>query len=392
MLRRKILWCILALFATFRVNAQEKDSAQVDIIDLLLGAKRAQTVDQVRSDKKVHFSMLPSAVNVPGGGRAVVTAINAAFFLGDPSKTNLSNVYLLPYTNFSNRYGFYVRPNLWSSGNRYNLIGDYRIAHFPQYSWGTGGDTPEWDESLIDSDYLRIHQTFLARIVNKWYAGPGYALDHHYNVEESEAEGPGHLERYGEETSSTVSSGFTFNIVYDARINAINPPRGAYLLTSYRMNNKSLGSSFNNHALVLDGRKYIPLSSERTHILALRTYYWTVLGGRVPYLDLPATNWIPNTGMSSRGFQTGRYRSNAMVYGEAEQRYQLAQNGLVGFVTFFNIASASELDTQHFRTWHVGAGAGLRLKLNKYSDTNVLLDFGFSANYWSVWVNIGEAF
>ncbi|MDZ7648158.1 MAG: hypothetical protein U5K54_13795 [Cytophagales bacterium] len=96
---------------------------------------------------------------------------------------------------------------------------------------------------------------------------------------------------------------------------------------------------------------------------------------RFPTLYLPSTNWAPATGIASRGFQAGRYRSNAMLYGEAEQRVQLTHNGLIGMVVFANIASASEFETQNFKYWKAGVGFGLRAKLNKYSNTNLALDF-----------------
>lgn len=391
---RSIVLCLIMLTFALKAFAQQMDSTQVDLVDVIIGRKKIQATNEIRSEKKVHFSLFPGAVSVPGGGKAVVTAINAAFYLGDPAQTNLSNIFLIPYTNFANRYGFYIRPNIWAPHNKFNLIGDYRIAHFPQYSWGLGGNSPEWAETLIDSDYLRVYQSVLINLFGHWYLGPGYTLDYHYNIEETEfeGEGEGHLNNYGETSSSTVSSGFTFNLVYDARLNAINPQGGAYLLVNYRWNDEALGSSYTNHSLFIDTRKYFSLNKTRGHILAFRSYYWTLLKGQSPYLDLPSTNWAPATGIPSRGFQTGRYRSNAMVYGEAEQRYQLTQNGLWGFVVFANIASASEYDTQHFRYWQLGAGCGMRTKFNKYSNTNVAIDLGFSKNYWSVWLNIGEVF
>ncbi len=57
-----------------------------------------------------------------------------------------------------------------------------------------------------------------------------------------------------------------------------------------------------------------------------------------------------------------------------------------------NVSSASEFETQHFKTWKVGAGVGMRAKLNKYSNANLAIDLGFSENYWSVWINVGEMF
>lgn len=389
----RYLYVSIIILFTGNVFAQQPDSTQVDLVDIIIGKKRVHQTNQIRSNKKVHFSLLPAAVNVPGGGRAVITAINAAFYLGDPAVTNLSNLYLIPYTNLTDRYGLYIRPNIWVVHNAFNITGDYRIAHFPQYSWGLGGNSPEWAESLIDSDFIRFYQTVLIKVRGNWFLGPGYALDYRYNIEETDFEGEGHLARYGEDLSSTVSSGFALNAVYDARVNAINPPGGAaYLIFNYRWNSEALGSTYDNQSLFLEGRRYFSLYNNRNHILAVRAFYWTMTKGNTPYLDLPSTNWAPTSGISSRGFQTGRYRSNALIYTEAEQRYQLSKNGLWGMVIFANVSSVSEFDTQHFNQWHLGAGFGARMKFNKYSNSNLAIDFGFSKNYWSVWLNISEMF
>lgn len=371
---------------------QATDSTQIDLIDLVIGRHKVEQTDQVRSNKKVYFSVLPAPVSTPGGGRAVITSINAAFFLGKPERTNLSNIYLIPFTDFSGRYGLYLKPNLWLDKNSWNFIGDYRIARFPQNTWGLGGSTKEIEQTQIDTDFIRIYQNALKNIGNNLFAGIGYALDYNYNIEESDFAVEGHLDRYLLDTSDpSVSSGVTFNIAYDIRYNPINPPKGGYLLASWRVNTKSLGSDQDYQTLFLDARKYLALPKVRS-ILAFRSYYWTMLTGNAPYLHLPATNWAPASGIASRGFQSGRYRSNAMLYGEVEQRYQLTQNGLIGLVGFVNVASASEFETQTFKTWKVGAGFGLRTKLNKYSNANFALDFGFSENFWSVWVNLGEMF
>lgn len=385
---------VLVLCFYGHAQAQQRDSTQLDLVDLFIKKKSKPAAEKYRTEKKIHFSLFPAPTSVPGGGKAMVTAINAAFYTGDATVTNLSNIYILPYTNFSDRFGVYVKPNIWLPKNVINLLGDYRIAHFPQYSWGLGGDSPQWAETLIDSDLLRIYQSVFFKMprIPNWYLGPGYNYDYHYNIEETVV-GSGHLERYGADSlSSTISSGFSANLLYDARGNAINPQRGAYLIVTWRWNSTNLGSTYNNHSLFIDGRKYFPLSTTRNHILAFRSYYWTVLNGQTPYLDLPAVNWVPVSGIASRGFQTGRYRSNAMLYAEAEQRYQLTPNGLWGMVMFMNVTSASEYDTQHFKYWHVGAGIGARTKLNKFSNTNLAVDIGFSQNYWSVWLNIGEVF
>lgn len=390
---RKIPLVILVFIPCISMFGQQIDSTQVDLIDLVIGKEKSLSNNQVRSKKKIHFSLLPSAVSTPGAGRAVITAVNATFSLGEKESTNLSNVYFVPFTDFSGRYGLIIRSNVWLKDNKWNLLGDYRVEHFPRNTWGLGGNSNDSAQSIIDTDYVRINQDILRNIGGNWFLGLGYALDHNYNIEETDVNTESNLAKYPITNDGTsISSGVTFNISYDARYNAINPPKGAYLLARLRLNHRDLGSDQNYQTLFIDARKYLPLGTQKVNILALRSYYWTLLGGTAPYLDLPSTNSTPTLGISSRGFKVGRYRSNAMLYGEAEHRYQLTENGLFGLVTFINISSASEFDTQQFKYWKPGAGIGLRTKFNKYSDTNIAIDFGFSEDFWSVWLNIGEVF
>jgi hypothetical protein len=372
--------------------SQSADSIKKkDLVDVIFGSKREAKLNQQRSERKVYFSILPATVNAAGGGRAVITAVNAAFYLGNPATTNLSNVYIIPVTDFSMRYGLYVKPTVWSANNHWNFIGDYRVAYFPQYTWGLGGNPPESDRTLINADYLRVYQHALFKVANGLFVGPGFAIDHYYNIKETEIENTGHLDQYPvNNRGKSYTSGMMFTISYDLRKNQLNPKQGGYLLTTFRVNTPMLGSNYEQESLFIDGRKYLPVG--RNNFFCFRSFYWTVLNGTTPYLDLPAVAWAPASGIASRGIQTGRYRSNAMLYGEAEQRFQISSNGLFGAVVFANVTSVSEFNTQQFKYWHAGAGFGLRLKFNKYSDANLSLDLGFSENFWSAWINLGEMF
>src|SRR5258705_6183646 len=167
--------------------SQSSDSVkQTDLVDIIFGSKRQAQLNQQRSERKVYFSILPASVSTAGGGRAVITAVNAAFYMGNPSHTNLSNIYIIPVTDFSMRFGLYVKPTLWSSNNHWNFIGDYRIAYFPQYTWGLSGNPPTSDRTLINSNYFRIYQNALLKVANHLFAVPGFAIDHYYNIEATE--------------------------------------------------------------------------------------------------------------------------------------------------------------------------------------------------------------
>jgi len=95
---------------------------------------------------------------------------------------------------------------------------------------------------------------------------------------------------------------------------------------------------------------------------------------------------------SGRGIEQSRYRGQRLCYFETEYRRDITANGLLGFVLFSNVNSVTQPNNNRFVYWHPAGGGGLRIKFNKKSDTNVCIDYGFSKNYSSVRINLGEAF
>jgi outer membrane protein assembly factor BamA len=182
------------------------------------------------------------------------------------------------------------------------------------------------------------------------------------------------------------------NLLYDARKNSENPFPGYYTNFVYRLDPPLPGSNSTWSSIYIDTRKYIPFSRRRQDMLALWGYYWSVLDGNVPYFDLPSIGWDPYQQRSGRGFPQNRYRGNSLVYAEAEYRRDLTSNGLLGFVLFANANSVTEPNTDNFMYVHPAAGAGLRIKFNKRSGTNIAIDCGLSKHYTGVYINLGETF
>ena len=94
---------------------------------------------------------------------------------------------------------------------------------------------------------------------------------------------------------------------------------------------------------------------------------------------LPATAY-DQTGRSARGYTQGRFRGNNMVYGEVEYRFPLSKcGGLLGGVLFANATTANNpfLELDLFGSIKPSAGFGLRVKLDKYSRTNLAIDLAF---------------
>jgi len=87
--------------------------------------------------------------------------------------------------------------------------------------------------------------------------------------------------------------------------------------------------------------------------------------------------------------------SERLAYGEIEYRGTLMRNGLLGMVVFVNTTTASNLENGEkiFDSFATGAGAGLRVSINKRSKTNLCFDVGFGkAGSKGVYLAIQEAF
>jgi hypothetical protein len=365
---------------------------QVDLVDYLVKIFRIKNSEERRNDRKVRFSLFPSR-SAAGGDKTAFTSFNIAFLLGDIKDTKVSNIYFYPYIGFEGQYGFQVQPNLWLKKNSWNFIGEYFMLNYPQNTWGLGGNSQEENLTMIDYDHTRIHQNVMKGILPNFSIGLGYAYDKHYNISVEESDYSSIIEGYMPENKDyTISSGLTFPIMYDLRRNQLNPQNGFMTSLTYSYYHPFLGSDDKWQSLFVDARKYFLLRGRLHQILAIRGYYWTIVSGNTPYLDFPANRWEPVPGSASRGIRQNRYRSNALLYFESEYRFGITANGFLGGVIFANLTSASEYDTQHFKYWHPAAGTGIRLKFNKYSNTNVTFDAGFSKEFWSVYLNIGEAF
>lgn len=400
-MKLKVTSFLFFFVIAFNVNSQNGESyfiyhktdtvKQVDLIDYFRKIFKPKVEIDNKDTKKIQFSLFPTESNF-AEGRALVTTFNATFLLGEKSNTNVSNVYFIPYISFVGKYGFELYPTIWLKKNSWNFVGEYFILNYPQDTWGLGGNTPSSNQTLVDYKQIRVHQSTLKGIFPNLAVGLGYQYDKHYNISLPDA--PEHvLDSLKSDivNNVSISSGIEIPIVFDSRKNTLNAKQGFYGSFNYRYNSTILGSDSDWSSLFIDLRKYFSIKNTRS-VLALRSYYWTILSGRTPYLDLPSNDWEPAQGTSSRGIQQNRYRSNANLYFESEYRYVITNNGLIGGVLFANIVSASQFDTQNFEYWHPAAGFGLRVKFNKYSDVNVDLDFGFSKDYFGFYLNIGEMF
>jgi len=378
-------------------SAVKDTSRQTDLIDV---AKELFHINpkkpRIQREKKIYFSILPIPGAVPGGdGRALITSTTAGTYLGPQSTTNLSSANFAPYWNLHSRFGLPLRSSIWLKDNTWNIQGDIRFLRYPQYTWGLGSTNDYSEKTLVDYNYVRFYQSALKRITPYFFAGGGYNIDYRSSIRSDDPsvdlkQFTGY--NYGTGGSS-VSSGINLDLLYDTRNNSINPLPGSYFNLVYRVNPAFLGSNDSWHSLYLDYRKYVPMNptnKNQQNTLAFWSYFWTVLGGNAPYLDLPSIGWDPYN-RSGEGIEQNRYRGKSLFYLESEYRRDITANGLLGFVAFADVNTVSGSGT-FLKSWHPAAGTGLRVKFNKGSNTNIGIDYALSKGYRAVILNVGESF
>ncbi len=396
---RNIMVLFLFILFSFKSIAQDTinvidDSirARRDIIDILIrSSKRYSTKYPEPGKKKFFFSFMPLSGGSSGEGVAIST-INASFYLGDPKTNKLSNILFYPTTNFESRYQFKVFPNLWFGNNNWYVGGKVEFNYMEQKTYGLGANTIEDSLNIIDFNATKLYIAINRRIFSNFFLGIGYALDNFYNIEEEwdkSWESEFSKYEYGTSTNS-LSSSVSLDIIYDTRKNIINPLSGMYMNLSYRINSEYLGSDYNWISLYLTLKKYINLSNRRHRTLAFWGLYWANWG-ELPYLNMPGTA-LDFTGWTGRGYYRARYIGKQMLYAETEYRFDFTKSGLWGGVIFANAQSYHEPDAERFRYIKPAAGLGLRLKFNKYSDSNITFDVAFGKDSFNWYVALNEAF
>lgn len=391
-----IFFTVLLLSASAGFSQTDKDSAeQVDLPVLLHRLFNIEVEDSLeKEENRVILSVLPAIGYTIQTGFTADIISNNVFQLGDKKNTNLSSVTFQIEISQRKQLSLPFNIVVWTPENKWNFVSDWRYYIYHQLNYGLGGSSPIENEIFVNYNYLRIHQTAYRRIVEHTYLGLGYKLDHHTNISQAHVEDlpDNDFSNFGDPTTTT-SSGFTINGLFDKRKNLISPKhKEHYANVIYRTNFEKMGSSSDWSSLFIDLRTYFKLSSQSDNILAFWSYNQFVLTGTPPFFDMPSTGWDAYTNFA-RQYRQGRYVGKSLLYLESEYRFQISKNGFFNGAVFVNGHSVSEWPSNTFKHFIPGAGMGIRLKMNKESNLNLLVSYGVAADgSRGFFFNLGEAF
>jgi len=382
-------------------NLPIHDSSKIEVVhaqkDLLevIGEFIHPNKVSTKNPEKAQFSAVPAAGYAMHTGWAGLVTANLAFYTSkeySKDKKVSSIATNVTYSQYK-QLMLPVQANIWTNRNKFNIIADWRYIKYPSKVFDLGSAAKESSSYLVDYHGIKLHQTVLRSFATNFYAGLGFYYDHFWDIKEVDPplNSVTSFQTYGFQKKVTAS-GPVLKLLYDSRINTINPQNGFQGNFTYRPSMKSFGSDNNWQSLQLEFRKYLHPSSHSKNVLAFWSHNWFTLGGKTPYLMLPSTGW-DDTYNTGRGYLQGRYRARNMIYLESEYRFRISTNGLIGGVVFVNGQTFSEQVTRRYQEFILGYGGGLRIKLNKYSGANVCVDYGFGRDGSRGFaVNLGELF
>lgn len=340
----------------------------------------------------------------PSAGALFGMAGNIAFFRGEPKTTHISSLVVSATYSTKHQTALLGRFITFGSADRWRLDGDNRAQWTSQNTYGLGTTANSDDVTNAKFTFFRFHNTGYRQLKPGLFAGMGLHFDSHSDFgpgddvsDDQWADSPflDYSAEHGMPLDRQISAGPSVNLLFDTRDNTIDARRGWMASASYRGLIKNfLGGSSGWQLVRVENRTYKSLTGDKPRQLAFWLFGEFIVAGTAPYFDLPATG-MDMFGRSGRGYAEGRFRGERLLYGEAEYRATLTRNGLLGMVVFVNTTTISNLqnDERLFESAALGAGAGLRVLVNKHSRTNLCFDVGVGKQgSYGVYLAVQEAF
>jgi outer membrane protein assembly factor BamA len=417
---------ILILLSPGILSAQDTLGIQADTLcpekdltDVIRGALNKPP--KIKSQDAGSLMLLPIFGSNPATGFMVGVGGQYAFKITSFSKYSLI-AGSVQYTT-KNQFIFMLKNNIYTGDNRIFFSGDWRYLVFSQSTYGLGTTSPEGGildyqfnlartETSSDSltqpmafNFGRLHQSIMFELVSDIYLGLGYQYDSYFDIEDHKLKLSAgdtlitshyaYNTYYGFDVNRYYTSSVSIRFIIDKRDNMIMPLKGYYLSLNWQGGFSFTGNDRKSNLYQIEWRSYHALSKRNpAHLLAFWFLGDFAQEGTLPYMILPATAY-DQRGRSSRGYTQGRFRGNQMVYGEVEYRFPISKcGGLLGGILFANATSANNpfLSLSLFESIKPSFGFGLRVKLDKYSRTNLAIDLGFGQQSMGFYLAVSEAF
>lgn len=418
---RKVVFIVLAtFFHTGLLFAQEKQdppsvlARETDVRDILHSVFISKSTKDTIT-KTTYFAVLPSVSYNPSVGISIGSATTFAKIYGDPKTTTMSVFTAFGFVTSFGLFGAEVRENAFSSDDGFNIQGSIQGGKTVALDYGLGTGRPAQgdgsfainsfplannaDVFAIQYSYLKLNERIYKEVFDHVYVGAGLIANFYTNIDDQKQVGANlgshnvrysHL--YGYPTDGYQANGILLNFEYNSRDQITRPYRGLYIDLVLRMNQTWMGSNHQAIQLKTEARKYFSLSKKNPeHVLGFWLWGSYLLSGSIPYLEIPGTG-SDATARMGRAYTIGRFKGPSFYYNEGEYRYPITKNKLLSGVVFANMETATNPRNVNpiklFEYIEPGAGVGLRILFNKYTRSNLCIDYGMG-NYGSSGLFLG---
>jgi outer membrane protein assembly factor BamA len=377
------------------------------------------------------YMLVPLISYSPSTGTNFGVGITGAFFMGNPDTTSISSFSSSLNVTTKKQLMATAKGTFMTPDNDYEILTDLRYFIYSQSTFGLGTDysqpvkegfnlggintAPIPGEQPMTFNFARARTSLFRNIGKGYYLGLSYNLDYHYdihdqllNLTDSVPVVTSHYaynKTYGYDSSSYISSGFGLSALYDTRDHTLNPYKGTFAMLSLQSYPTWLGSSKGYTSFYGEYRIYIPTSTEiARNVLALWAITQISIGGKPPYLQLPASGYDMYNS-TARGYLQGRWRGVGWIGLESEYRFRITDNGLLGGILFANGTTTSrpEVSLPQYNYYRpklqlldeirYAVGGGLRIMLDRRGRMNLSVEYARGENGSSgVYVYVGESF
>ncbi len=293
-----------------------------------------------------------------------------------------SHVMLFGYYTLEKQYKIESTIDLMFGANKFISSLDVMLVDYPSYYFGIGNDTKEEDKFLMDFKSIRFIPSFDYNFYKKNYIGASILFENYLNVSPVTPDSTHTPEMF--EENEGIQSGIGIRYVREARDNRIRCKNGSYIYTAFNVYTKYLGSNFNYNALTVDLRKYITPIPQLTIAGQL---YSEMKTGDVPIQSMALLGGTERM----RGIYENRYRDKTLIFAQTELRFPIVW--IISGAAFAGMGQvAPTYGNLKMSGFKYGYGGGLRLQVDKKTDSVLRFDVSFRKDGHSIFIGFNEAF
>jgi len=325
------------------------------------------------------------------------------------STVSMSRLRLLSTVTSTKQFLFEPSWLLFTKNDDYRFSGSFYYRNYNDRNYGYGNTADAivvnykekdnvWEADTSNFQKFRLKRwfaeaAFLKKIVPDFYVGPQLELDYVFKVANDSSALVQQAEKINQTNIEGFRSGIGINVTYDTRDKPNYPTEGTYAQLSNLFFTKLLGADVTYTALNFDVRQYIHAFDK--HVFAARLFSNHRFGGELN--KIPLGGWAGIGGRNLvRGYFEGTYQDRHFLTFDTEYRVPftfleksfLPILGRLGAVVFFSGGQTfGDYNNFNFGDFHLSAGGGLRVNINKKETTNIRIDYGFGLSKNSAYNN-----